>query len=71
MEIYGGILREGVRNGEIAVDNIELTTWTLLLSLKGLFMGVMTGDIEDNRTEILDTLLNMMFDGLVPREATT
>jgi AcrR family transcriptional regulator len=70
MEIYGGLLGEGARTGEIAVGNLELTTWTFLLSLKGLFMGVMTGDIEENRTEILDTLLSMMFDGLVPREAT-
>jgi AcrR family transcriptional regulator len=71
MEIYGGIVREGAENGEIAAENVELTTWTLLLSFKGLFMGVMTGDIEENRTEILDTHLNMIFDGLVPREATT
>jgi hypothetical protein len=33
-------------------------------------LGVMTGDIEDNRAEILDTHLDMVFDGLVPREAT-
>jgi AcrR family transcriptional regulator len=69
MEIYGGVLRDGVRNGEISAENLELTTWTLLLSFKGLFMGVMTGDIEDNRVEILETHLDMLFDGLVPREA--
>ncbi len=70
MDIYGGILAGGVESGEIEVENIELTTWTLLLSLKGLFMGVMTGDIEEDRKQILDTLLDMIFDGLVPREAT-
>ncbi len=70
MDIYGGILARGVESGEIEVENIQLTTWTMLLSLKGLFMGVMTGDIEEDRTKILDTLLDMIFDGLVPREAT-
>jgi AcrR family transcriptional regulator len=70
MEIYGGIVQAGVENGEIASENVELTTWTLLLSFKGLFMGVMTGDIEENRVEILDMHLDMLFDGLIPREAT-
>lgn len=70
MEVYGAIVREGVESGEIRSGDAELTTWTLLLSFKGLFMGVMTGDIEENRAEILDTHLDMMFDGLVPREAT-
>jgi hypothetical protein len=70
MEIYGSVVQAGVENGEIASENVELTTWTLLLSFKGLFMGVMTGDIEENRMEILDTHLSMVFDGLVPREAT-
>jgi AcrR family transcriptional regulator len=69
IEIYGGILAEGVRRGEIAVQDIELTTWTLLLSFKGLFMGVMTGDIEEDRTRILEDLLRMLFEGLIPREA--
>lgn len=68
IEIYGGILAEGARKGEIAVEDIELTTWTLLLSFKGLFMGVMTGDIEEDRTRILDNLLDMLFEGLIPRE---
>jgi AcrR family transcriptional regulator len=70
MEIYGGILARGAEAGEIRVENVELTTWTLLLSLKGLFMGVMTGDIEEDRAAILDAHLEMMFNGLVPREAT-
>jgi AcrR family transcriptional regulator len=70
MEMYGRILARGVERGEIEVEDIGVTTWTLLLSLKGLFMGVMTGDIEEDRTKILDTLLGMIFDGLVPREAT-
>ena len=70
MEIYGGILARGAERGEIGIESIELTTWTVLLSVKGLFMGVMTGDIEEDRTRILDTLLDMLFDGLVPREGT-
>jgi AcrR family transcriptional regulator len=70
VEIYGGILSRGAERGEIEVENIELTTRTILLSVKGLFMGVMTGDIESDRVAILDTLLDMVFDGLAPREAT-
>lgn len=70
MTVYGGIVRRGVERGEIEVGSVEATTWTLLISLKGLFMGVLTGDIEEDRTKILDTLLDIIFDGLVPREAT-
>jgi AcrR family transcriptional regulator len=69
MAIYGGILTDGAQRGEVKVQDIRLTTWTLLLSFKGLFMGVMTGDIEEDRTRILDNLLDMLFDGLIPREA--
>lgn len=70
MGIYGGILRRGVERGEIEVESVEFTTWTLLISLKGLFMGVMTGDIEEDRMKILDTHLDMIFDGLIPRKET-
>lgn len=70
VEIYGGILRRGAESGAIEAEDIELTTRTILLSFKGLFMGVMTGDIEVDRVAILDRLLDMIFDGLAPREAT-
>ncbi|MFD2969656.1 TetR/AcrR family transcriptional regulator [Sphingobacterium bambusae] len=44
---FGRILRIGVDNGEIVVDNIEETAELLLFSLMGMRTGIMSKDLND------------------------
>ncbi len=69
--IYAGILEEGRDNGDIVFDDLRLTTWSLLLMLKGIFMGIVSGDVRDDRDEIVERMLDIIMDGLRPREETT
>lgn len=69
--LYGGILEEGARKGEVAVTDARRTAWVLLLLLKGLFMGTATGDIGDDRESIVDGVVNMVMDGMRPRGMNT
>lgn len=68
--LYRGILESGVERGEIAPCDLRLTTWSLLLMLKGVFMGIVSGDIRDDRDEIVDRMLEIIMEGLTPREET-
>ncbi|MBD3368538.1 MAG: TetR family transcriptional regulator [Candidatus Eisenbacteria bacterium] len=71
LEIYSGILREGHERGEIVVEDVRLTTWSLLLMLKGIFMGIVSGDVQEDRDEIVERMLDIIMEGLRPREETT
>jgi len=66
--LYGGILEEGIRKGEVRDQDVRKTAWLLLFLLKGLFMGSATGDIGDDRETIVDGVVDMVMDGLRPRE---
>jgi len=66
--LYGGILEEGIRNGEVRDQDAKKTAWLLLFLLKGIFMGSATGDIGDDRETIVDGVVDMVMDGLRPRE---
>ena len=70
VEMYGGILQEGHEKGEIVVEDVRLTTWSLLLMLKGIFMGIVSGDIKEDRDDIVERMLDIMMEGLRPREET-
>jgi AcrR family transcriptional regulator len=70
VEIYGEILAEGHERGEIVVEDLRLTTWSLLLMLKGIFMGIVSGDVKEDRDEIVDRMLDIMMEGLRPRKET-
>jgi AcrR family transcriptional regulator len=70
VELYGGILSEGQERGEIVVEDLRLTTWSLLLMLKGIFMGIVSGDVKDDRDEIVERMLDIIMEGLKPRKET-
>jgi len=70
VELYGGILSEGQERGEIVVEDLRLTTWSLLLMLKGIFMGIVSGDIKEDRDEIVERMLDIIMEGLKPRKET-
>jgi AcrR family transcriptional regulator len=66
--LYADILERGVKEKEIEVADVRKTAWVLLLLLKGLFLGSATGDVGDDRESVVDGVVNMVMDGLRPRE---
>ncbi len=66
--VYAWILREGVKAGEVAVDDVETTAWSIVLAFKGIFMMTATGQIEERMTGVIDALLDIIWNGLRPRE---
>ena len=68
LKVYRWILEEGVRAGEVVVDDVETTSWTILLAFKGVFITTVSGHIEERIPGVLDTLLEIIWNGLRPRE---
>ena len=68
LKVYLWILTEGVKAGEIAVDDVETTAWSILLVFKGVFMTTATGHIEERMVGVIDALLDILWLGLKPRE---
>jgi hypothetical protein len=71
LSIYVWILTEGVRAGEVAVDDVETTAWSIILAFKGIFMMTAAGQIEERMPGVIDTLLDIIWNGLKPREETS
>ncbi len=71
LQLYSWILSEGVKAGEIVVDDAEATAWSILLALKGLFMPTLAGELDDRSAGAIDTLMDLIWNGLKPREETT
>lgn len=66
------ILREGVEAGEIIVDDVEGTARTVIMAFKGLVMETMTGiRAESEIDEMIEQLLDIVWNGLSPRKETT
>jgi len=70
LALYAGILEQGVKSGEIEVADVRKTARVLLLLLKGLFVGSATGDVGDDRESVVNGVVNMIMDGLRPREVS-
>jgi AcrR family transcriptional regulator len=68
LNIYEWILSEGVKAGEIAIGDVETTARSILLAFKGVFVIAMAGHMEDRTTEMIETLLDLIWNGLRPRE---
>ena len=66
--VYAWILTEGVKAGEVVVDDVETTAWSIVLAFKGIFMMTATGQIEERMPGVIDTLLEIIWTGLKPRE---
>jgi AcrR family transcriptional regulator len=68
LSVYAWILTEGVKAGEVVVDDVETTAWSIILAFKGIFMMTATGQIEERMTGVIDTLLDIIWNGLKSRE---
>ena len=68
VKLYRWILDEGVKAGEICVEDIETTTWSILLALKGTFMTTVTGHMHEQLPAVTDRLIEIIWDGLRCRE---
>jgi AcrR family transcriptional regulator len=70
LDLYERILDEGVRSGEIAVDDVRMTAWSIILAFKGVFITTMTGQMAELTPRVIETLLDLIWNGLRPREET-
>jgi AcrR family transcriptional regulator len=68
IKLYGWILEEGVKAGEIFVDDVETTSLSVLLAFKGTFMTTVTGQMQDQMPAVMDRLVEIIWDGLRCRE---
>lgn len=68
LELYEWIISEGVRSGEIEVEDVRTTAWSIILAFKGVFMTTVTGQMQDLMPGVVDTLLDLIWNGLRPRE---
>ena len=71
LSVYAWILSEGVKAGEVAVDDVETTAWSIILAFKGILTMTATGQIEERMTGVIDTLLDIIWNGLTPRGETS
>jgi AcrR family transcriptional regulator len=67
LKTYRWILSEGVKSGEVAVDDIDTVAWTVLLAFKGVFMTTLSGQVEERTPGVADMLLEIIWNGLRPR----
>ena len=68
LDVYVWILTEGVKAGEVVVDDVEAAAWSVILAFKGIFMMTAAGQVEERMTGVVDTLLDIIWNGLKPRE---
>jgi AcrR family transcriptional regulator len=71
IRLYRWILEEGVKSGEIAVDDLDTTAWSMLLAFKGTFMTAVTGQLQEKLPAAIDRLVEIFWEGLRCREETT
>jgi AcrR family transcriptional regulator len=68
LNLYEWILAEGVKSAEIAVEDTRTTAWSILLAFKGVFISTVTGQMPELTPKVIDTLLDLLWTGLKPRE---
>jgi len=66
--IVASILESGIEAGEIAVDDVELTSRTILYALKGVFMGAAWDVWDEQRPVVVDRLIELLMDGMATGE---
>jgi AcrR family transcriptional regulator len=71
LDFYAGIIEQGVECEEIESDDPRATALLLMYMMKGLFLGVLTGQVGAERDRLVDGMLDMVLDGLRPREEVT
>ena len=65
--VFRGILADGVADGGIVVEDVDLTALTLVYALKGIFMSAATDTWLESREVVVDRLLDLVLDGMRPR----
>ncbi|MFH1502449.1 MAG: TetR/AcrR family transcriptional regulator [Candidatus Eisenbacteria bacterium] len=68
LDVYEEILAGGVASGEFRDGEPREMALMLLYLLKGLFLGVLTGHVGAQRDEIVENILDIIMNGLRPRE---
>lgn len=66
--MYEKILRDGIAAGEVVAMDAATEALVLVLLFKGLFLAVLAEAIGPERDALVDSMLNMIMDGLRPRE---
>lgn len=67
LDFYAGIIERGVESEEIESDDPRETALLLMYMMKGLFLGVLTGQVGAERDRLVDGMLDVVLDGLRPR----
>ena len=70
LSLYKWIIEEGVKSGEIAVDDVETTAWSIILAFKGAFITTVTRQMPELTERATENLLDIIWNGLRPREET-
>ena len=68
--LYTWIIEEGVKSGEIEAEDVEITAWSIILAFKGVFITTVTGQMPELTERVAETLLDIIWNGLKPREET-
>lgn len=68
IDLYAGILAGGVASGEIRGRDPREVALLLLYLLKGVFLGVLTDYLGQDRDAVVDGVLDIILNGLRPRE---
>jgi AcrR family transcriptional regulator len=62
------ILSEGVRTREIAIADVSLAARTVVMAYHGIVLQTMFSRTEELNERLVDTLLAMLFEGMLPRK---
>jgi AcrR family transcriptional regulator len=62
------ILTAGIKAGEIAVRDLDLAARAVVLAYHGLVVRTMISAADSENEQLVDTLLAMLFEGMVPRK---
>ncbi len=67
--LFRDTLELGVEEGDIVVDDLDATALALMHAVKGLFISAVMDAWDERREVIVDGVLDLLMDGLRPREA--
>lgn len=67
-ELFADIIRQGVEEGDIVVDDVEQAAVTMLYAVQGIFMGAVMDVWDADRDELIDRMVELLMNGLRPRE---
>lgn len=66
-QLFADILQQGIDEGEIEVEDVETAAITMFYAVKGVFMGAVMDVWDADRELVIDSLVDLLMDGLRPR----